>query len=327
MKRPFSFARVTRIPQSMMFMLLAPILLVQARRTARNTPRLDPATGAETGVTKVGGTNPKPAFRLLVIGESTAAGVGASDHAEALPGFLADALRKHLRRSVAWSVTGKNGATVRRVITDLVPSSNGFTSNVYAADGHTFNGLTFTGHAFNGHTANGHTANGHTANGHTANGHTANGYAANGHGPDLVVVTVGINDLIRRRPLERWAADLAELITALRARYLNASVLVAGMPPVHRFPAIPQPLRMVLGAQARAMDKIMREVAHAHGAFHVPMDEAMARDRRLFASDGFHPSPAGYRVWAHDLAQAISSPASYPPWPPPRPAYTVQSAL
>lgn len=271
MKRPFSFAHVTRITQSMMFLLLAPILLVQARRTARNTPRLDPATGAETGVT----TGSAPAFRLLVIGESTAAGVGASAHAEALPGFLADALRHHLHRSVAWSVNGKNGATVRRVITDLVPTSNGFSSN----------------------------------------GSSPNGSMPNGSAPDLVVVTVGINDLIRRRPLKRWAADLSELITALRGRYRHAGVLVAGMPPVHRFPAIPQPLRMMLGAQARAMDKIMREVAQAHGAFHVPMDEAMARDRRLFASDGFHPSPAGYRVWAYDLAQAVSSPAAYAPWP------------
>ncbi|GAA2600476.1 SGNH/GDSL hydrolase family protein [Actinomadura fulvescens] len=267
MKRPLSFAHITRITQSTMFLPLAPVLLVQARRTARNTPRLDPATGAETGVT----TGTEPAFRLLVIGESTAAGVGATAHAEALPGFLADALRRHLRRSVAWSVTGKNGATVRRVITDLVPTSNG-------------------------------------------------------SAPDLVVVTVGINDLIRRRPLKRWAADLAELLTALRARYRHAAVLVAGMPPVHRFPAIPQPLRMVLGAQARAMDRIMREVAHEHGAVHVPMDEAMARDRRLFASDGFHPSPAGYRVWAHDLALAISSPAAYAPWPP-RPVHPARSAL
>ncbi|MEU5884429.1 SGNH/GDSL hydrolase family protein [Spirillospora sp. NPDC047279] len=252
MKRPFSFTHVTRVTQAMARLLLAPILLLQARRTARNTPRLDPASGAEQGVI----TGIAPEFRILVIGESTAAGVGAIAHAEALPGFLAGALHDHLQRSVAWSVTGRNGATARRVTTDLVPALNGTT-------------------------------------------------------PDLVVVTVGINDLLRRRSLERWAADLAELITALRTRYRTAGVIVAGMPPVHRFPAIPQPLRMVLGAQARAMDRTMREVAREYGAFHVPMDEAMARDRELFARDGFHPSPAGYRVWAHDLARAVSSPAAY----------------
>lgn len=226
---------------------LAPVLLVQARRTARGTPRLAPATGAEHGVAGSGA----PAFRLLVIGDSTAVGVGASAHAEALPGFLAAALRDRLGRSVAWSVAGRSGATARRVVTDLVP-------------------------------------------------------ALNGTAPDLVVVTVGINDLIRRRPLRAWADDLAALITGVRGAYRDATVLLAGMPPVHRFPALPQPLRLVVGARARAMDRIMREAARAHGAVHAPMDEAMARDRRLFASDGFHPSPAGYRAWADDLARAAA---------------------
>ncbi|MBO2445618.1 SGNH/GDSL hydrolase family protein [Actinomadura barringtoniae] len=241
MKRPISF------PHQLLRLLLAPVVLVQARRTARRSPRLDPASGAEHGVTA--GT--EPTFRFVLIGDSTAAGVGAPVHAEALPGFLAEALQGQLQRSVAWSVTGKRGATARRVVTDLVP-------------------------------------------------------ALNGTDPDLVVITVGINDLIRRRSLEQWGADLTDLISTLRARYGNAEVIVAGMPPVHRFPAIPQPMRLVIGAQARAMDRIMREVAHANGAVHAPMDEAMASDRELFASDGIHPSSDGYRVWANDLAGLIS---------------------
>ncbi|QKW34009.1 SGNH/GDSL hydrolase family protein [Actinomadura sp. NAK00032] len=275
MNRPFALARV---PQSMMLIPLAPVLAFQAWRTVRRTPRLDPAGGDEHGF--VQGANPgagRPAFRVVVIGESTAVGVGASRHTEALPGYLAEALRERLRRSVAWSVTGENGATARRITSGLVPAAAG---------------------ALNG--AAGRTAD-RTVNG-TPKG-TAGGCAA-----DLVVVTVGINDLIRRRPLRRWAADVSELVGVLRGRYAGATVLVAGMPPVHRFPAIPQPLRYVLGARARTMDRIMREAARAGGAVHAPMDEAMARDRGLFASDGFHPSPAGYRAWAHDLAHAVAAP-------------------
>ncbi|TMR00632.1 SGNH/GDSL hydrolase family protein [Actinomadura soli] len=260
MKKPFSFLNGrwrARVPQSLMLIPLAPVLVVQAWRTVRRTPRLDPASGDEHGF--VPGANPGsgPAFRVVVIGESTAAGVGASQHAQALPGFLAEALKERLRRSVAWSVTGENGATARRVTTGLVPAAGGPPAL------------------------------------------------------DLVVVTVGINDLIRRRPLRRWTADLADLIAVLRGRYADATLVVAGMPPVHRFPAIPQPLRLVLGARARSMDRIMRDVAVAGGAVHAPMDEGMARDRRLFASDGFHPSPAGYRAWAEDLARA-AAPTAHP---------------
>jgi hypothetical protein len=53
------------------------------------------------------------------------------------------------------------------------------------------------------------------------------------------------------------------------------------------------------------MDRITREVAAANGAIHVPMDQGMAEDRRLFAVDGLHPSPDGYRLWAQGLAEAV----------------------
>lgn len=250
MNGPFTFARVS---QPMTLIPLAPVLVVQAWRTARRTPRLDPAAGDEHGFVPAADASAhpgaEPAFRVVVIGESTAVGVGAARLAEALPGCLAEVLRDRLRRSVAWTVSGESGATARRVATGLVPPPGGVR-------------------------------------------------------PDLVVLTVGINDLIKRRPLRRWAADLADLVSLLRGRYADATLVVAGMPPVHRFPAVPQPLRRVLGARARAMDRIMRDTARAAGAVHAPMDEAMARDRALFAVDGFHPSPAGYRVWAEDLARA-----------------------
>ncbi|MFG2085216.1 MULTISPECIES: SGNH/GDSL hydrolase family protein [unclassified Spirillospora] len=279
MKRPFTFARV---PQSMMLIPLAPVLAVQAWRTVRRTPRLAPATGDEYGFVPGADPGAGPAYRVVVIGESTAVGVGASQHAQALPGFLAEALRERLRRSVAWSVNGENGATAHRVATALVPPANGTPGNGSPPGG--------------------------AASGGAASGGAASGDGVHGGGvsPDLVVVTVGINDLIRRRPLRRWTDDMAGLIAALQGRYVHATLVVAGMPPVHRFPAIPQPLRLFLGARARTMDRIMRDAARAGGAVHAPMDEAMARDRGLFASDGFHPSPDGYRAWAEDLARAAA---------------------
>ncbi|MFD0685228.1 SGNH/GDSL hydrolase family protein [Actinomadura fibrosa] len=246
---------IERVRRPATLAALAPVLAVQAWRTVRRTPRLDPAAGDDRGVV-TGGGGAGPEYRVVVIGESTAVGVGAEEHAEALPGHLAEALRERLRRDVAWSVAGENGATARK-ITDLL-----------ARDG-----------------------------------------PSDGGGADLVVVTVGINDLLRHGPLRRWTADMTALIEALRDRYGGAAVLIAGMPPVHRFPALPQPLRRVLGERARAMDELMAEAARAGGALHVPVDEAMARDPRLFASDGFHPSPAGYRAWAEDLARAAPVPA------------------
>lgn len=99
-------SRVVAIP-------LAPILLVQGRRLRRTIPRLPDAALPWTG--ELAGPAP---LRLLVLGDSTAAGVGSATQAEALPGHLARELRSRLGRGTTWTALGRNGATARDVITD-----------------------------------------------------------------------------------------------------------------------------------------------------------------------------------------------------------------
>lgn len=63
-------------------LVLGPLLALQGRAVQRNTPRLPAAAGPTVG----GVDGPEPALRLLVVGESMVAGVGAATHAEALSG-------------------------------------------------------------------------------------------------------------------------------------------------------------------------------------------------------------------------------------------------
>jgi len=225
--------------------LLAPLLLLQARKAVRRAPRLPSPRGPSQGVAGAG----DPCRRLLVIGESTAAGIGAAEHARALPGFLAADMAGRLGGTVAWTVRAQSGATARRVLNEMLPP---------------------------------------------------------GQEPfDLIVLTVGINDLFDRRTLREWEADLLRLIDALTREHGNTRVIVSGMPPVHRIPAIPQPLRFVVAGRARAMDQITRQVSAARGAAYVPISMARASGRELFAPDGFHPSEAGYRAWAQAIAEVV----------------------
>jgi len=80
---------------------------------------LPDASGPTTGLIGIG---EKPA-KLLVIGESTVAGLGARTHDLALSGQFARYLGKHIGRAVEWHVIGKNGVTARRVINELVPQT------------------------------------------------------------------------------------------------------------------------------------------------------------------------------------------------------------
>ncbi|MHB1171014.1 MAG: SGNH/GDSL hydrolase family protein [Lacisediminihabitans sp.] len=85
---------------------LAPVLLVQARYLRRIIPRLPDAALPWTGT--LDGPDP---LRLLVLGDSTAAGVGSATQDDALPGNLARELKHRFGRGTHWNSVGENGAT------------------------------------------------------------------------------------------------------------------------------------------------------------------------------------------------------------------------
>lgn len=96
---------------------LAPLLYVQGRVTRWKVGVLPDAAGPTSGITP-GEGGPT---RLLVIGESTVAGLGARNHEYALAGQFALRLAEHIGRPVEWHVRGRNGVTARRTIDELLP--------------------------------------------------------------------------------------------------------------------------------------------------------------------------------------------------------------
>ncbi|WP_259756871.1 SGNH/GDSL hydrolase family protein [Pseudomonas sp. GCEP-101] len=98
---------------------LLPLALPMAVRTRRTALRLAPAAGVCEGV--AGAECAGEPFRLLLLGESTVAGVGASCLDFALAGRLALALSGRLERPVAWRAVGENGITAGEACARLLP--------------------------------------------------------------------------------------------------------------------------------------------------------------------------------------------------------------
>jgi len=95
---------------------LLPLLAVQGRQVRKVTPLLPGARGPDRG--EVGSGEP---LRLLLIGESTVAGVGVKSHDEGLAGRTAASLAAEARRAVQWRAVGEIGATARATLERLVP--------------------------------------------------------------------------------------------------------------------------------------------------------------------------------------------------------------
>jgi lysophospholipase L1-like esterase len=102
-------------------LLLLPALLPMALHTRRRALRLAPAAGPQQGL--AGAQFDGPALRLLLLGESTVAGVGVTCQSQALVGQLAQALATQQCRPVAWQALGENGITASEAGARLLPQA------------------------------------------------------------------------------------------------------------------------------------------------------------------------------------------------------------
>lgn len=102
---------------------LSPVLLRQGRAARRSIPLLPEAPGDRSGVEGAGPSPTAEPLRLLVVGESTAAGVGARDQRAALPCRLAAELARRRNRPVRWASSARTGATAAYALRALVPAA------------------------------------------------------------------------------------------------------------------------------------------------------------------------------------------------------------
>lgn len=96
--------------------VLGPVLLAQGLYVRAVTPRLPEPPGPRDGVDGAG--NP---LRLLIVGDSAAAGVGAESQEAALSGRLASLLAPHFR--VSWKLMARTGHKVRDVLNHIESGS------------------------------------------------------------------------------------------------------------------------------------------------------------------------------------------------------------
>jgi lysophospholipase L1-like esterase len=118
---------------------------------------------------------------------------------------------------------------------------------------------------------------------------------------DVVLLSVGVNNVTGLTSTRYWRSKLEELLVHLGRRFPEARIIFTGLPPMSRFPLPPQPLRFSLGLRATTLDRIASSViARYPNARHVPTIINPAEHG--FCEDGFHPSAESCTLWARELA-------------------------
>ena len=226
-------------------LVLSPLLVAQAVATRRRAPLLPEADGERHGVIGRGRV-----LRLLIVGDSSGAGVGVSRQDIALAGYLTRTLAHVAEAQVHWQLLAKSGINSAQAL-EMVQRERPRPA-------------------------------------------------------DVAVVVLGVNDVIDQIPSQRAVRHRAALADWLREHAGVQHVVLAPLPPVHQFPLLPQPLRWIMGRDARRHDEAMaRWAATRDDVSHVPI--AISLDASCMASDGFHPGEPVYRTCGEALARHIAT--------------------
>jgi lysophospholipase L1-like esterase len=244
-------------------LLLSPMLVAQATLTRLRQPRLPEPDGAREGVAQpppvarstakkhAGDRTPATTvLRLLVVGDSSAAGVGVAHQAQALAPQLARCVAEQTGAVVHWQLLAQSGLTTAQA-TDMLHGAT----------------------------------------------HTA---------ADLVVVLTGVNDVVDQVPSAQAVQARDTLANRLRNAKGVQHVVFAPLPPVHQFPALPQPLRWVAGADAQRHNRALASWAGTRTDVSC-VDMSMPLNRGVMAADGFHPGEPVYRYCAGAIAEHIAT--------------------
>ncbi|WP_136660892.1 SGNH/GDSL hydrolase family protein [Nitratireductor sp. XY-223] len=99
--------------------LMVPVALVAGLRLRARTTRLHPPHGHPFGRI---GDGAEPAYRILVIGDSSAAGVGADRVEETVGPQIASVIHERTGACVAWRSSGSNSAICEELRDHVVPN-------------------------------------------------------------------------------------------------------------------------------------------------------------------------------------------------------------
>ncbi|XID75750.1 SGNH/GDSL hydrolase family protein [Alkanindiges sp. WGS2144] len=134
---------------------------------------------------------------------------------------------------------------------------------------------------------------------------------------DVVVTSVGVNDVTRLLSPRKWIRLQQQLLEQIQLKFQPRLILPTSVPPMHLFSALPQPLRWHMGLYAKQMNKELAAYLDSLPDNNQPEIHQtvwpLTRNQRdtPLAEDRFHPGAEVYQLWAQILSDAIKKHESY----------------
>ena len=124
---------------------------------------------------------------------------------------------------------------------------------------------------------------------------------------DVVVTSVGVNDVTRLMSARTWIKQQQQFYQLIQAKFQPELIIATGVPPMHLFPALPNPLSWLFGQYAKQMNfQLEKMIVKQKDMQWIEYDIQKYQSMNLeMAKDGFHPSKEIYQIWGKDVADRI----------------------
>lgn len=129
--------------------------------------------------------------------------------------------------------------------------------------------------------------------------------------PDVVLVSVGANDVVRLSGRRTVRAAMGSIVDGLVTARCEVKIVITGAPDMGATPRFAQPLRWIAGARTKQLNQVFDLVVAERALTLAPIADVTGplfrRDRTLFAADRFHPSDRGYGAWTPVLTRSLDA--------------------
>lgn len=126
--------------------------------------------------------------------------------------------------------------------------------------------------------------------------------------PDLIVISIGANDITNRTKLSKFKQDFSVLVETLNKR-TKAFIVINNIPDMSLAPAVPRVTVPYVKVQLRRFNEVIKNQSVKVRGILIDLytqSQFYEGYKELVSSDGFHPSDIGYALWAHTIITRIS---------------------
>ena len=118
---------------------------------------------------------------------------------------------------------------------------------------------------------------------------------------DLMLVSIGGNDVFKLTPPWVWERDLVRCVKLLVRDGRKPLILFSPVPCVGRFPAVPNPLSLAFSFWELLLQTNLALVMSSTNDAHL-LEDRFLDGKEYFLDDGIHPSQLAYDLWSEKLA-------------------------